>query len=208
MSQTSAIDGPSAPASQSISEHHGPPAANGPPVDIMALLQRAKSVGQMETPYQSPPSQPNPVQQPSYAGPAPPLPQQPRDSSPYMYLPSARQATPTFPDHRQPVYQPAHPEPGPQSVISGEPLLAALGIRPQKPVSATFSTNQRQIQRLQDVWQWMEDLAPSQRGQLPDTEFRNRLLHLVQEVCIYVSRFSFRRAFFDTRIRLYRIPCS
>ncbi|KAI8827016.1 uncharacterized protein EV422DRAFT_22075 [Fimicolochytrium jonesii] len=76
--------------------------------------------------------------------------------------------------------------PPPSTLLTGssQSQVSAPPIMPQ----------QRQIQRLEDVWQWVEDLAPqSVRGGLPDRDFRSRMLHLAQD-----------QNFLDAMYRSYR----
>ncbi|TPX61340.1 hypothetical protein PhCBS80983_g01230 [Powellomyces hirtus] len=83
----------------------------------------------------------------------------------------------TFPndDHSQQPQQQPQPQPRQQQQHQRSqqhpPASSAPPITPQ----------QRQIQRLEDIWQWVEDMAPLRtKGGLPDTEFRRRMVHLAQ----------------------------
>ncbi|KAJ3151369.1 mRNA-decapping enzyme 1A [Geranomyces variabilis] len=73
-----------------------------------------------------------------------------------------------------PINSPGRPQPHQQLQHSQLP--------PNGNAAPPITPQQRQIQRLEDIWQWVEDLGPLRnKGGLADKEFRRRMVHLAQD---------------------------
>ncbi|KAJ3018088.1 hypothetical protein HKX48_003164 [Thoreauomyces humboldtii] len=139
----------------------------GQPVDLMTLLHRAKIVGPghdgsngSNSPRPDPPYV-QPHHQEQQFRPNPP------GQGQWGPVPSSSQQQSK---HEQ---QQSHlPHNGSHLALNHAKSVTAPPITPE----------QRQIQRLEDIWQWIEDMTALRvKGGLPDQEFRRRIAHLAQD---------------------------